>query len=107
MHIAHEQRKEHSSGGPQPTRHRSPRAATGRRTRTPILTMKQIERRYNGEWVLIVNPVVDKLMRVVRGELAYHSKKRDEVDRVALERRDQHVALLHIGPPPKDLTVVF
>jgi hypothetical protein len=69
--------------------------------------MKQIERRYNGEWVLIVNPVVDKLTRVVRGELAYHSKDRDEVDRVALERRDQHVALLHVGPPPKDLVVVF
>jgi hypothetical protein len=69
--------------------------------------MKQIERRYNGEWVLIVNPVVDKLIRVVRGELVYHSTDRDEVDRVMLQRRDKSTAMLHIGPLPPDFVAVL
>ena len=39
-----------------------------------VLTMKELESRYSGEWVLLVNPVHDKLMEPIRGELVFHSR---------------------------------
>lgn len=72
-----------------------------------VLTMKEIERRHTGEWVLIVNPKVDKSLRVRRGELVCHSRDRDEVDRVALRRRDPHSAILYVGPFPEDFAAVL
>jgi hypothetical protein len=72
-----------------------------------VLAMKEIERRYSGEWVLIVNPVVDKLTRVQRGEVVCHSRDRAEVDRVALRRRDPHTAMLYVGPFPEDFAAVL
>ncbi|MBI4526894.1 MAG: hypothetical protein HY695_24120, partial [Deltaproteobacteria bacterium] len=61
-----------------------------------VLTMKELEARYSGEWVLLVNPVHNKLMepvcrstgRPIRGELVFHSKDRDEVYKKAHKRRD-------------------
>ncbi len=83
-------------------------ARARRKGRAPhALSMKEIERRYADEWVLIVDPVVDALTRVRRGTVVYHSKDRDAVDRVALERRDPHIALLFIGKPPADLVAIL
>lgn len=82
----------------------------GRRKIQPakrVLSMKEIERRYSGEWVLIVNPVVDRLTRVQRGEVVCHSRDRDVVDRVALRRRDPHTAMLYVGPFPEDFAAVL
>jgi hypothetical protein len=69
--------------------------------------MREIERRYTGQWVLIVNPVVDRLTRVISGEVAFHSSDRDAVDRVALQRKDRHTAMLFIGPPAEDLVAIL
>jgi hypothetical protein len=44
-----------------------------------VFTMKQLEARYSGEWVLLVNPVQNKNSEIMRGELAFHSKDRSEV----------------------------
>ena len=53
-----------------------------------VLTMKQIETRFSGEWVLLVNPVQYRQSEIVRGELVFHSKDRSEVYREALKRED-------------------
>ena len=53
-----------------------------------VFTMKELEARYSGEWVLLVNPIHSKLMEPVRGELVFHSKDRDEVYKEALKRKD-------------------
>ena len=39
-----------------------------------VFTMKQLESRYSGEWVLLVNPVHNKLMEPIRGELVFHEQ---------------------------------
>lgn len=72
-----------------------------------ILTMKQLESQYSGEWVLLVNPVHDKLMAPIRGELVFHSKDRDEVYKEAHKRKDAHTASFYVGKLPKDLVVVL
>jgi hypothetical protein len=67
--------------------------------------MKQLESKFSGEWVLLVNPVDDKLMEPIRGELVFHSKNRDEVYEKAHERKDPHTAILYVGKIPEDLVV--
>jgi hypothetical protein len=74
---------------------------------TKVLTMKQLESHYSGEWVLLVNPVHDKLMAPIRGELIFHSKDRDEVYKEAHKRKDAHTAIFYVGKLPEDLVVVL
>lgn len=71
------------------------------------LTMKELEARYSGEWVLLVNPVHNKAMEPVRGELVFHSKDRNEVYNEAHRRKDAHTAIFYVGKIPEDLVVVL
>jgi hypothetical protein len=70
-----------------------------------VFTMKQLEARYSGEWVLLVDPVHNELMEPSRGELVFHSKDRDEVYKKAHGRKDAHTAILYVGKIPEDLVV--
>jgi hypothetical protein len=72
-----------------------------------ILTMKQLESQYSGEWVLLINPVHDELMEAIRGELVFHAKDRDEVYKEAHKRKDRHTAIFYVGKLPEDLVVVL
>ena len=72
-----------------------------------VLTMKQLEARFSGEWVLLVNPVQSRESEIVRGELVLHSKDRSEVYREALKRQDSHTAILYVGKLPEDLVAVL
>ena len=72
-----------------------------------VLTMKQLEARYSGEWVLLVNPVQNKDSEIVRGELVLHSKDRGEVYREALKGKAVHTAVLYVGKLPEDLVAVL
>jgi hypothetical protein len=72
-----------------------------------VLTMKELEARYSGEWVLLVNPAHDELMEPVRGQLVFHSKDRSEVYQEAHKRKDPHTAIFYVGKLPEDLVVVL
>jgi hypothetical protein len=72
-----------------------------------VLTMDQIEERYNGEWVLLGDPEIDDHHAVVRGRLIGHSPDRDEIDRIDHELRLRSAAILFIGGPPDDLVFVL
>ena len=71
------------------------------------LTMTQLESRYSGEWVLLVNPLQNKNSEIMRGELAFHSKDRSEVYREAHKREDVHTAVIYVGKLPEDLVAVL
>jgi hypothetical protein len=72
-----------------------------------ILTIDQMKTSYDGEWVLIGNPVTEDSLSVVRGELLWHSKDRDEVYRKARELKPAHSAILFFGHLPKDAAIVL
>ena len=81
-----------------------------------VFTMKELEARYSGEWVLLVNPVHNDLMepvcvrrtgRPIRGELVFHNKDRGEVYKEAHKRKDAHTAIFYVGKLPEDLVVVL
>lgn len=72
-----------------------------------MMTVQEIEERFDSEWVLVENPQTDEHLRVLRGEVICHSKSRDEVDRVLLRRRPRSAAMLYTGEIPDDAVVVL
>jgi hypothetical protein len=57
--------------------------------------------------VLIGDPEVDADLVVLRGEVLWHSKDRDEVYRQARVLKPKHCALLYVGRLPENTTVVL
>jgi hypothetical protein len=93
----------HNSPTASPSRRsaRGPRTAGGGRHRE-VLSLKQIESKYPSQWIL-KDPVTDKHLRVLKGEVVYHSKDRDAVGRRAIKLRLKHSAFLFTGKPPEGM----
>ena len=64
------------------------------------LTLKEIEKQFDGEYVLVENPVVDEHFEVIRGVVRYHSFSRDEVYEAAVRLRLKSSAFLFNGEVP-------
>ncbi len=72
-----------------------------------ILTMPEIESRFQSEWVLVEEPETNEALEVVRGKVRYHSKDRDEVYREAVKLRLKRFAMLYTGTIPEDTAIVL
>lgn len=72
-----------------------------------VLNIDEIKSRYDGEWVLIADPVADDSLSVVAGIVLSHSKDRDEVYRKARELKPVHSAILFFGHLSKDAAIVL
>lgn len=72
-----------------------------------LLSYAEIKSRFDGEWVLLENPETDSNLRILRGQVLYHSKSRDEVDRKALDLMPRHSAILYAGDVPRNVAVVL
>jgi len=67
-----------------------------------ILTMEEIERKFDGEWVLIEDVETDEKLEVLRGKVTYHGKDKEELHQKAMKSKSDHLATLYIGrPDPK------
>jgi hypothetical protein len=72
-----------------------------------VLSIEEIQSRFDSEWVLIEDPEVNERSEVVRGTVVFHSKDRDEVDRKAIELRLKHSAFLYTGKMPENTAIVL
>jgi hypothetical protein len=72
-----------------------------------VLSLAEIEARFDSEWVLLADPETDEALNVKRGKLIWHSKDRDEVYRKAEQLRPEHSAILYVGTVPNDTVVVL
>ncbi len=72
-----------------------------------VLTISQIERQFDSEWVLVENPQTNQDMEVQAGKVLWHSRDRDEVYRKAVELRPKRFAMLYTGKMPKDTAIVL
>lgn len=70
-----------------------------------ILTMEEIKKRFDSEWVLIANPKKDAQLNVLGGEVVYHHPDRIVFDREVLQLNPhpKNFAVLFIGQPANDL----
>jgi hypothetical protein len=72
-----------------------------------VLTLAQIEKQFDSEWVLVADPQTDAALEVQSGTVLWHSKDRDEVYRKAVELRPRRFAMLYTGRIPKDTAIVL
>lgn len=64
-----------------------------------ILTMEEIEKKFDGEWVLIEDVETDGRFEVVRGKVAYHGKDKEKLHQRAMKSKSDHLATLFVGKP--------
>jgi hypothetical protein len=72
-----------------------------------VLTIAEIESRFDSEWVLVEDPQTNDAMEVQGGRVSCHSKDRDEVYRLAVASRPKRFAILYMGTLPEDAAVVL
>ncbi len=72
-----------------------------------VLSLAEIQARYNSEWVLLQDPETTDSLEVTRGQVLWHSKDRDEVYRKALELRPKHSAILYVGELPEGMEYIL
>ena len=70
-----------------------------------IMTLTEIEKECDGEWILLENPYEDERQQVAGGKLLAHSKNRDEVYAKAMELRPKNSAVLYMGPMPDNIWI--
>lgn len=69
--------------------------------------MEQIESRFAAEWVLLENPVTDDDLNILSGHVLHHSKDREEVYRMAVQRRPERSAVVYTGEIPDGTAIVL
>ena len=72
-----------------------------------VASIAEIESQFDAEWVLIGNPKTDEALRVIEGEVLFHSKDRDEVHRKLLELRPRRFALRYLGGLPENTVIAL
>ncbi len=78
---------------------------------TPVMdqamTIQAIEARFGSEWVLVEDPEFDDSQNAIGGRVRFHSKDRDEVDRVDRQLRPASAAYVYTGQVPDDEAVIL
>ena len=72
-----------------------------------VMTIAQIEARFQSEWVLLEDPQTNEALEVQGGRVLWHGKDRDEVYRKAVEVRPRRFAVLYTGKMPEGTAVVL
>jgi hypothetical protein len=73
-----------------------------------IMTIEQINERFDSEWVLVDEPQTDEKLKVLGGRVRFHSKDRNEVynqvTELAIPRR---FSVLYTGKIPPGTRIWF
>jgi hypothetical protein len=77
------------------------------RIMTSVLSFEEIERKFDGEWVLIAYTELDSNLKPLAGEVIAHSIDRDVVYDALLHRGDRGVAIECFVPIPDDRVFIL
>jgi hypothetical protein len=72
-----------------------------------ILTISEIEGRFESEWILLEDPSTDEFLEVRGGTVRSHGKDRDEVYRRAVQIRPKRFAIVYTGTMPGDTAIAL
>jgi hypothetical protein len=72
-----------------------------------LLSVKDIESRFEDEWVLLEDPQTDDALQIINGKVVCHSKDRDQVYRRAIALRPKRYAVLFTGKMPANTAIVL
>jgi hypothetical protein len=72
-----------------------------------VMTMKEIKKRFDQEWVLLEDCVCTKDLSVKSGRVLTHSKKKNVVYKSLKKLKPHNFAVFYIGEPPEDMVYVL
>lgn len=72
-----------------------------------VLSISEIQSRFDSEWVVVEDPDLDEHLQVVRGRVIWHSKDRDEVYQKAIELQPKRPAFLYTGKIPEGTAIIL
>jgi hypothetical protein len=72
-----------------------------------VLGFEEIQRRYDGEWVLIAYTELDPSLKPIAGEVLAHSADRDVVYDALGQRGDRGVAIECFAKVPEDMAFIL
>lgn len=74
-----------------------------------MLSIEQVNEQYDGEWVFLIDCTTDKDGNVLGGEVAIHSKSRDEVFRgmQKYKKVDTLFSIRYAGKLPEGVEVIL
>ena len=72
-----------------------------------VLTVEEIQSRFDSEWVLVGDPKSDATLTIQAGRILAHSPDRDEVYRRAAALKPNRFAVLFTGAIPEDTAIVL
>jgi len=72
-----------------------------------VLTIAEIEAKFDSEWILIEDPSTDEALEVRSGTVRWHDKDREEVYRRAVEIRPKRFAIVYTGKMPRDTAIAL
>jgi hypothetical protein len=72
-----------------------------------VLSISEIEAKFDSEWVLIEDPRTDDALEVRGGTVRCHGKDREEVYRRAVEIRPKRFAIVYTGRMPQDTEIIL
>ena len=72
-----------------------------------VMSWSEIEETFNGEWVLIEDPEVTPVLKIIRGKVIFHSKDRAAMDAKMAELTRIHHAIMYIGGLPEGMEMIL
>ena len=72
-----------------------------------VMSWPEIEETFNGEWVLIEDPELTPVLKIIRGKVIFHSKDRAAVEAKMSEQTRIHHAILYAGEITRDLDFIL
>ena len=72
-----------------------------------IMTFKQMQRCYEGEWLLIAYAALDENLQVKEGQVLAHSPNQEEIYRALESLPEQPLAIEYVGKVPEDLAYIL
>jgi len=71
------------------------------------MTIEEIDREYDGQWVYIINLQTDDTNTVVGGEVAAHDSSRGKVIRMMFDMDNESIYIKYAGKIPERVSVLL
>jgi hypothetical protein len=72
-----------------------------------IISLAEMQRRYDGEWVLIVNASLDQNLEVISGKVVAHSIDVESIYRALALTKGVEASIEYIGQVPDDFAAIL
>jgi hypothetical protein len=79
--------------------------AEGGSRMTQVITMAEIEKSFDSQWVLVGDPEFNDRMEVVQRKVLFHSRDKEEVYRKDQEIHPKSAAYVYTGPTPDNVLI--